>query len=259
MHTGPRSLRLIFVPDAPAPSADETLLRVDYGAQTHATDAGLELALPPLGDGPFAEIWSSDRIAGRGASGGFRWVRFGGRLFAWAVFDEDDGLEAASRRAYAELLALARAQGCPRLVRVWNYLPDLARDGRYQVFCAGRRRAMTENAAALAAPLPAATTTGSSAPGLAVLALTAARIWYTCWHGLQRTQRKLVMIADTVVLMAMGIGLAALGFLWNLHRDMGALRRDISRDMGDLRDRVSRIEGMLAGAGLKVGSDSASK
>ena len=72
-------------------------------------------------------------------------------------------------------------------------------------------------------------------------------------------QTKLIMIADTVVLMAMGIGIAALAFLWNLHRDMGALRRDISRDMGDLRDRVSRIEGMLAGAGLKVGPDSVSK
>ena len=175
MRTGPRSLRLTFAPDAATPAGDETLLRVAYGAQTRATDAGLELALPPLGGGPFAEVWSSDRIAGRGASGGFRWVRFGGRLFAWAVFGEDGDLAAASRRACAELLALARAQGCPRLVRVWNHLPNLARDGRYQAFCAGRRRAMTEDAAALAAPLPAATTTGSSAPGLAVLALTAAR------------------------------------------------------------------------------------
>ena len=175
MRTGPRSLRLTFTPDADVPPADETLLRVDYGARTCATDAGLELALPPLGGGPFAEVWASDRIAGRGAAGRFRWVRFGERMFAWAVFDEDGDLEAASRRACAELLALARARGCPRLVRVWNHLPDLARDGRYQAFCAGRRRAMTADAAALAAPLPAATTTGSSAPGLAVLALTAAR------------------------------------------------------------------------------------
>ena len=52
MHTGPRSLRLTFLPDSPAPPADETLLRVAYGAaQQRATDAGLELALPPLGGG----------------------------------------------------------------------------------------------------------------------------------------------------------------------------------------------------------------
>ena len=109
MHTGPRSLRLTFAPDAAPPAADETLLHVDHGAQTRPTDAGLELAFPPLGGGPFAEVWSSDRIGDRGASGGFRWVRFGGRLFAWAVFDEDGDLAAASRQACAELLALARA------------------------------------------------------------------------------------------------------------------------------------------------------
>ena len=79
---------------------------------------------------------------------------------------------------------------------------------------------------------------------------------------------------DTIALVAAFT--AVLAFLWNLHRDMGALRRDMNRDMGalrqdmnrdigglrqdisDLRDRVSRVEGMLAGAGLKVSPDSAS-
>ena len=121
MHTGPRSLRLTFLPDAPAPPAAETLLRVAYGAaRPRATAAGLELALPPLGGGPFAEAWSSDRIAGRGAAGAFRWARFGGRLFAWAVFDEDGDLRAASRRACAELLALARAQRLKQTLAMAN-------------------------------------------------------------------------------------------------------------------------------------------
>ena len=71
-------------------------------------------------------------------------------------------------------------------------------------------------------------------------------------------QSEPIMPADTVALMAMGMGIAVLALLWNLHRDMGALRRDLSRDMGDLRGRVSRIEGMLAGAGLKAGPDSVS-
>ena len=71
------------------------------------------------------------------------------------------------------------------------------------------------------------------------------------------------MAADTIGFMA--VGLAILAFLWNLHRDIGALRQGMHRDIGalrqdmsDLRDRVSRVEGMLAGAGLKVNPDPAS-
>ena len=86
---------------------------------------------------------------------------------------------------------------------------------------------------------------------------------------------QLEMAFDTIALVAAFT--AVLAFLWNLHRDMGALnkdmgalRQDIHRDMGalrqdmnrdmgglrqdlsDLRGRVSRVEGMLAGASLKI-------
>ena len=87
------------------------------------------------------------------------------------------------------------------------------------------------------------------------------------------------MALDTAGLMV--VGMAVLAFLWNLHRDigglhrdMGALRQDMNREINALRrevgdigvrvsdisDRVSRVEGMLAGAGLKIspGSGSAS-
>ena len=48
MHTGPRSLRLTFLPGGSAPPADETLLRVACGdAQQRAAEAGPELALRP--------------------------------------------------------------------------------------------------------------------------------------------------------------------------------------------------------------------
>ena len=88
------------------------------------------------------------------------------------------------------------------------------------------------------------------------------------------------MAADTIGFMA--VGMAVLAFLWNLHRDIGALRQDMNRDIGalrqdmnrdiqsvnrdigalredmsDIRDRVSRVEGMLAGAGLKISPDPA--
>ena len=74
---------------------------------------------------------------------------------------------------------------------------------------------------------------------------------------------------DAENIASLVFGVAVLAFLWNLHRDIGLLREDLSKDISnvrealgkdisDLRDRVSRIEGMLAGAGLKIGSDPAS-
>ena len=77
------------------------------------------------------------------------------------------------------------------------------------------------------------------------------------------------MAADTIGFMA--VGMAVLAFLWTLHREIGALRQEMHRDLGemhrnigalrqdmrDLRGRVSRVEDMLAGAGLKVGPESA--
>ena len=78
------------------------------------------------------------------------------------------------------------------------------------------------------------------------------------------------MDAETVVSLA--FGLTVLAFLWNLHRNLGLLRKEFGRDISDLRDRVSRVEervssiesrvarveGMLAGAGLKVAPEPAS-
>lgn len=63
------------------------------------------------------------------------------------------------------------------------------------------------------------------------------------------------MDAETIAFFAFGITVLAL--LWNLHREMGILSEDLGRDMSDLRGQVSRVEGMLAGAGLKIGSGSA--
>ena len=95
------------------------------------------------------------------------------------------------------------------------------------------------------------------------------------------------MAADTIGFMAVGV--AILAFLWTLHREIGALRQEMNRDIGalrqemhrdmgemrrdmgemrrdigglrqdmsDLSDRVSRVEGVLAGAGLKAGPESA--
>ena len=95
---------------------------------------------------------------------------------------------------------------------------------------------------------------------------------------------------ETETIASLAFGLTVLAFLWNLHRDMGILRKDLGQeisnvrkalgeDISDLRDRVlrvedrvarvedrvagvenrvARVEGMLAGAGLKVAPEPAS-
>ena len=43
--------------------------------------------------------------------------------------------------------------------------------------------------------------------------------------------------------IAVGVGVAILGFLWNLHRDIVGLRDG----MADLRERMARLEGLVEG------------
>lgn len=46
------------------------------------------------------------------------------------------------------------------------------------------------------------------------------------------------------------VGVAILGFLWNLQRDMAGIHRDISgihREMAGLRECMARIEGLFEG------------
>lgn len=41
----------------------------------------------------------------------------------------------------------------------------------------------------------------------------------------------------------LGVGVAILGFLWNLHRDIVGLRDG----MADLRERMAKLEGLVEG------------
>ena len=46
------------------------------------------------------------------------------------------------------------------------------------------------------------------------------------------------------------VGIAVIGFLWNLHRDIAGLHRDIAGLHGqfaDLRERMARLEGLFEG------------
>lgn len=48
---------------------------------------------------------------------------------------------------------------------------------------------------------------------------------------------------DTSDVATLALGVAILGFLWSLHRDMAGLHRD----MAGLRERMARIEGLFEG------------
>ena len=152
-------------------------MRILYGARTGAGESALELGLPPLGIPALCEHWTCDRIERRGESRGFRFACFGSRMFAYAVFREDSSdLQSLTQRAYRDLLRLAREQGYPWVLRVWNHFPDITGPAgslnRYQSFCEGRRRALVEDGQAAGLALPAVTTTGSRAPGFAVYFLS---------------------------------------------------------------------------------------
>ena len=173
MSSRSSGFQIEYFPDPVPPQPSEhTLVRILYGARTAADGSGLELGLPPLGAPGLCEHWISDGIERRGESRGFRFACFGSRMFAYAVFEEDSaGLEALTRQVYGDLLLLAREQGYPWILRVWNHFPDITAGAgglnRYQSFCEGRRRALVEDGHGGRA-LPAVTTTGSSAPGFAV-------------------------------------------------------------------------------------------
>ncbi len=56
------------------------------------------------------------------------------------------------------------------------------------------------------------------------------------------------MNADQLVNITVGI--AVIGFLWNLHRDITGLHRDIAglhNQFADLRERMARLEGLFEG------------
>ena len=174
MSSSSSGFRIEYFPDPVSPQhSEQTLVRILYGVRTAASDSALELGLPPLGMPALCEHWTSDRIEQRGEDRGFRFVRFGSLMLAYAVFDEDSpDLQPLARRVYQDLLQLAREQGYPWILRVWNYFPDIGGPAgglnRYRSFCEGRRRALAGDERGAVGALPAVTTTGSNTPGFAV-------------------------------------------------------------------------------------------
>ncbi len=160
----------------PLKNSEQTVARIVYGAHSRAETSQLHVALPPLGASTLHETWSSTQPIERGKDRGFEYAIFGSLMLAYGVFEETGGLQEATRAVYRDMLHLARAQGRPSILRIWNHFPGICESGgaqnRYQEFCEGRRQALLADEQARGAPLPAVTTTGSQADGLVVYFLS---------------------------------------------------------------------------------------
>ena len=103
--------------------------------------------LPQLAGEAAAELWHARGPVSTGICGPLRWVVTDGLLAGALELPAADGtaLEAATCRAYRELLALCTERGHPHLLRLWNVVPAINRlDAgleRYRRFCRGRAEA----------------------------------------------------------------------------------------------------------------------
>ncbi len=123
------------------------------------------------------ELWLTDQPVTVGEADGIRYASNDDWLFGVLRVPADEPDRAACT-AYLRLLTFIRTQEAGRLVRLWNYFPDINRDQggleRYRRFCLGRHEAFTSGGYPLDRDLPAASAVGSRQGDL-VIAFLAGR------------------------------------------------------------------------------------
>lgn len=159
-----------------------TLAVLDFGnaGNGSADPRHLRIPLPPLSAAAPRECWTVGATVASGSDGDLHWAAGGGWRFIAIEIDEArcGGIEAASERAYAALLAHVAAAPERNLQRIWNYLDAInAGEGdheRYRLFCNGRARGLAAHAVIR---YPAATAIGHHGPRglLQIYALCAAQ------------------------------------------------------------------------------------
>ncbi len=77
-----------------------------------------------------------------------RFIVDGEWLYGTAEAGDEDGVQVAAHRAYADLFHVLGKSASPHLLRLWNYFPGINADGggveRYRQFNAGRQQAFIE-------------------------------------------------------------------------------------------------------------------
>lgn len=102
-----------------------------------------------------------------------------GRRDAAAAAAAGSTLHEATALAYHEICATLDVQGCPHLLRVWNYLPDINREAqgseRYRQFNTARQHALRACGRAHTGRVPAASALGAASDGPLVVYFLASR------------------------------------------------------------------------------------
>jgi len=132
------------------------------------------LSMPPIGPGPVREAWLTTEPVIHGRMGAIRHASAGPWLMGVGCWPAED-IAGATRQAHRDIIGLIGDRQAGRLVRVWNYFPDINRiqDGleRYRRFCLGRHDAFLESGLTLTEDLPAASAVGARDGGLWILFL----------------------------------------------------------------------------------------
>ena len=117
--------------------------------------------------GPMADVWHATGQVRSGTTGVVRWRTDGHWLLGAIDLDEAterQGVAQLAERAYTDLFLALAESGCPHLLRIWNYLPQINGDGggleRYRQFNMGRQQAFLAAGQAAFEGAPAACALG---------------------------------------------------------------------------------------------------
>jgi len=164
---------------APEPSDRAVLGGHLIGTRDGAAAHWPILPCPLLSPGePMFDAWLGDGEIHRGRHGSLHYATNDEWLYGWAEVDEsglEGGLQEAAHQIYATLFEALDASRTPHLLRLWNYIADINRDGdsleRYRHFNVGRQQAFLEAGRSAFDNAPAACALGTTAGPLRVYCL----------------------------------------------------------------------------------------
>jgi chorismate lyase/3-hydroxybenzoate synthase len=135
--------------------------------------------MPSIAADQAFEVWTSAAPVQVETSGRIRSARNAQILFGCVEIPDDPGVayDALIFNEYCRIFEHLDGAGCPSLIRIWHYLPDIHRDERslerYKRFSLGRHEAFVAKGRAVSTDAPAASAVGKR-PGNTVICFLAA-------------------------------------------------------------------------------------